>query len=161
MCFFPLNLSSTVISPSKLLGLMVNASYPNVLYASLNVFIVPLLLLPLTFFGFFTYQPIALSPSPNSQIFLFLPSTLLPLLHLVGKISITFSPNNPLLLFFFLKIFISISSTRFFPLEVIAHHLTLLQRHLLLLFLSHFSPTTFTDLSPSSNLYLHFPAPLT
>ena len=128
MCFFPLNLLPTVFPPSKLLGLMVNASHPNVLYASSNVLIVPLSLLPLMFFGFLTYQPIAPFSVPNTQVFLFLPSTLLPLLPLVGKISIAFSPNNPLLLLFFLKIFKTISTTSFSLLELITHHLTLLQR---------------------------------
>ena len=144
MCFFPLNLLPTVFPPSKLLGLMVNASHPNVLYASSNVLIVLLILLLLMFFGFLTYQPIALSSTPNTQIFLFLPSTLLPLLPLVEKISIAFFPNNPLLLLFLFKIFMTISTTRFFLLELIAHHLTLLQRLLLplSLFLTfHLSPS--------------------
>ena len=123
---------------------MVNASHPNILYASSNVLIVLLILLLLMFFGFLTYQPIALSSTPNTQIFLFLPSTLLPLLPLVEKISIVFFSNNPLFFLFLFKIFKTISTTRFSLLELIAHHLTLLQR--LLLPLSHFSPITFTDL---------------
>ena len=149
--------------PSKLLGLMVNASHSNVLYASSNVLIVPLPLLPLMFFGFLTYQPIALSSTPNTQIFLFLPSTLLfLLLSLFGKISIAFSLNNLLLLLFLLKIFRTISTTRFSLLELIAHHLTLLQRFLLplSLFLT-FYPSSSQTSSPSSNLYLHLPALLT
>ena len=145
MCFFLLKLLPTVFPFSKFLGLMVNASHPNVLYASSNVLIVPLPLLLLMCFAFLTYQPIALSSTPNTQIFLFLPSTLLLLLPLVGKISIAFSPNNPLLLLFLLKIFRTISTTRFFLLELIAHHLTLLQH--LLLPLSLFSPITFTNLT--------------
>ena len=162
MCFFPLNLSPTVFPPSKFLGLMVNASHPNVLYASLKVLIVPLSLLTLMFFGFLAYQPIALSSTPNPQIFSFLPSTLLPLLHLVGKISIVFFSNNPLLLLFLFKIFMTISTTRFFPLELIVHHLTLLQRLLLPLFLFLiFYPSPSQTSSPSSNLYLRLPAPST
>ena len=159
MCFLPFNLLPTVFPPSKLLGLIVNASHPNILYASWNVLIVPLPLLPLMFFGFQTYQPIALSSTPNTQIFLFLLSTLLPL---VRKISIAFSPNNLLFLLFLLKIFRTISTTRFFLLELIAHYLTLLQHHLLplSLFLT-FYPSPSQTSSPSSNLYLHLPAPLT
>ena len=67
MCFFPLNLLSTVFPPSKLHGLMVNGSHPNVLYTSSNILIIPLPLLLLTFFGFFTYQPIALLHSKHSN----------------------------------------------------------------------------------------------
>ena len=120
----PLNLLPTVFPPSKLLVLMMNASHSNVLYASSNVLIVPLPLLPLMFFGFLTFQPIALSSTPNTRTFLFFPSTLLPLL----------------------------------PLD----HLTLLQRLLLplSLFLT-FHPSLSQNSSPSSNLYLHLPAPLT
>ena len=142
MCF-PLNLLPTVFPPSNLLGLMVNASHPNVLYASSNVFIVPLPLLPLMFFGFLTYQPIALSSTPNTQIFLFLPSTLLPL---VGKISIAFFPNNSLLLFL-LKIFRTISTNK-----ILSIRTNRLSSHTpptyspAFVSLSPFSPITFTDL---------------
>ena len=140
MCFFPLNLLPTVFPPSKLLGLMVNASHPNVLYSSLNVLIVPLPLLPLMFFGFLIYQPIALSSTSNTQIFLFLPSNLLPLLHLVGKISMLFFSNN-LLLLFLLKIFMIFSirtnhSSSHTPLAFSPASVSF----------SHFSPITFTDL---------------
>ena len=72
MCFFPLNLLPTFFPSSKLLGLIVNESHPNVLYASLSVFIVPFPFFLHTIFGFFTYQFIALSSTPNTQIFLFL-----------------------------------------------------------------------------------------
>ena len=137
MCFFPLNLLPTVFPLPKLLGLMMNASNPNVLYANLKVSIVPLPLLSFMFFGFLTYQPIALSSTPNTQFFLFLLSTLFSLFPRVGKISIAFFPNNAFLLFL-LKILIAISTTRFFPLELVAHHLTLLERFLLLLSLSLF-----------------------
>ena len=159
MCFFPLNLLPTIFPPSKLLGLMVNASHPNVLYASSNVLIVPLPLFSLMFFGFFTYQPIALSSTPNTQIFLFLPSTLLPLLSLVGKISITFSSNNPLLLLILLKTFRTISTTKFSLLELIAHHLTLLQRLLLplSLFLTFHPSPSQTSSSSSCSLDLISP----
>ena len=145
MCFFSLTLLPTAFPPSKLLGLMVNASNPNVLYASLNVFIVPLSLLPLMFFGFFPYQPSPLSSTPNTQIFSSFPSTLFPLLHLVGKTSIVFFPNNILILFpqdfhdyFHTKILSfrtnrssSHTSTASSPASVS---------------LSHFSSITFTDL---------------
>ena len=159
MYFFPLNLLPTVFPPSKLLGLMVNASHPNVLYANSNVLIVALPLLPFITFGFLTYQPIALSSTSNTRVFLFLKSTLLPF---VGKISIEFFQNNPLLLLFLLKIFMTTSTTRFFLLELIAHHLTLLQPILLpLSFFLTFHPSLSQTSSPSSNLYLHLPAPLT
>ena len=129
-----------------LLQSFLNVSHPNVLYASSNVLIVPLPLLPLTFFGFLTYQPIALSSTPNTKIFLFLPSTLFPLLPLVGKISVAFFPNNPLFLLFSLKIFMTISTTRFFPLEIIVHHLTPPASSSASVSFSRFSPITFTDL---------------
>ena len=134
---------------------MVNESHPNVLYASLNVFIVPLPLLPLMIFGFLTYQPIALSSTQNTQIFLSLSSTLL-LLHLVGKISIIFFPNNLIILFLF-KIFITYSTTRFFPLELIANHLPPPASYPNSVSLT-FHPSPSQISSPSSNLYNHFPS---
>ena len=143
MCFFPLNFLSHVFPPSKLLGLMVNASHPNVLYASSNVLIVPLPLLSLTFFGFFTYQPKALFSTPNTQIFFFLPSTLLPF---VGKISIAFSPNNPLLILFLLKLFRTIFTTRFSIRTNCSSSHTPPAYSSAFVSLSHFSPITFTDL---------------
>ena len=159
MCFFPLNLLSTAFSPTKLPGLTVNASHPNVLYASSNVLIVPLLL-PLMFFGFLTYQPIAFFSTPNTQIFIFLPSTLF-LLPLVGKISIAFSPNNPLFLLFLLKIFRTIFTTRFSIRTNRSSSYTLPVSSPTSVSHSHFFPITFTDLITISKLYLHLPAPLT
>ena len=140
MCFFPLNLLPTVFPTSKLLGLMVNASHPNVLYPSSNVLIVPLPLLLLMFFGFLTYRPIALFSTPNTQIFLFLPSTLLPLLPLVKKnLNRILSKQSPPPPFSFQDFHNTISTTKFFPLELIVHHLTLLQRLSLPLSLSLFT----------------------
>ena len=63
------------------------------------------------------------------------------------------SPPPP----FFFKIFMTISTKKFFPLELIAHYVTLSLP--LSLFLT-FHPSPSQTSSPSSNLYFH-PAPLT
>ena len=91
----------------------------------LERFIVPLSLLHLMIFGFLTYQSIDLFSTSDTKIFLFLPSNLLLLLQLVGKISIVFFPKKTFFFLLLLKIFITIFTKRFFPLE---HHFTLLQR---------------------------------
>ena len=123
MCFFLSNLFHNVFLPSKFLGLIMKASHPNLLYASLSVLVVPLALLSTMIFGFSLVNLSLSSPLQTLQFAYFFHQLCL---FFVEKILIAFFSKNSLLLLFLSKISL-ILSTRFLLLELTTHHFTLLK----------------------------------